>query len=45
MKFQGIQSLIDFLHENDVIARELEAKVRGVEVELPEGERVDEEGY
>lgn len=45
LKFNGQAKLVAFLHENPDLAAELEAKIRGVEVELPDGERVDEDGY
>ncbi|WP_263117523.1 recombinase RecA [Bacillus subtilis] len=45
LKFNGQAKLVAYLHENPDIALELEAKIRGVEVELPDGERVDEDGY
>ncbi|MED1201826.1 hypothetical protein [Heyndrickxia acidicola] len=45
MKFNGQAKLVEFLHENEEILNELEAKIRGVEVELPDGASVDEEGY
>ncbi|MDA1977110.1 recombinase RecA [Bacillus cereus] len=45
LKFNGQARLVAFLHENKDLAAELEAKIRGVEVELPDGERVDEDGY
>lgn len=45
LKFNGQAKLVAFLHEHKDLAAELEAKIRGVEVELPDGERVDEDGY
>ncbi|MEX3713443.1 recombinase RecA [Cytobacillus horneckiae] len=45
LKFNGQAALVAYLHETPEIATELEAKIRGIEVELPEGERVDEDGY
>lgn len=45
LKFNGQAAFVKFLHETPVIANELESKIRGVEIELPEGERIDEDGY
>lgn len=45
MKFQGQPALVKYLRENPDVANELESKIRGFEIELPEGERVDEESY
>lgn len=45
MKFNGHAAFVKYLHDTPQIAEELEAKIRGVQVELPEGERVDEESY
>ncbi|MEK1828844.1 hypothetical protein AAAC51_06780 [Priestia megaterium] len=45
LKFQGQAKLVDYLRENQDIADELETLIRGGSVELPDGERVDEDGY
>ncbi|MFE4029261.1 recombinase RecA [Priestia sp. YIM B13551] len=45
LKFQGQAKLVDYLYQHPEIADELEALIRGVGVELPDGERVDEDGY
>lgn len=45
LKFNGQAALVAYLHDTPAIAAELEAKIRGTEVELPDGERVDEDGY
>lgn len=45
LKFQGQPALVSFLHENPDISSMLESKIRGEEIELPEGEPVDEESY
>lgn len=45
LKFQGAAKFTQFLRDNPEICQELENKIRGIEVELPEGERVSEEGY
>ncbi|UOE58173.1 recombinase RecA [Cytobacillus oceanisediminis] len=45
LKFNGMEAFKSFLRENEDVVAELDALIRGVEVELPEGERVDEEGY
>lgn len=45
LKFNGQAAFVKFLREHPEIANELESKIRGVEIELPDGERVDEDGY
>lgn len=45
LKFNGQAAFKQFLRENDDIAAELEAIIRGSNVELEDGEREDEEGY
>jgi len=45
MKFQGRQAFIDYLRQDEEFLQELEARIRGVKVEAPDGEPVDEEGY
>lgn len=45
LKFNGRAKLTEYLRENTDLLEELENKIRGIEIELPDGERVDEDGY
>jgi len=45
MKWQGRAAFADFIRNNPFFMMELEDKLRGVEVEAPEGEAEPEEGY
>ena len=45
LKFQGRAALTEYLRENEDLRMELEARIRGVEVEMPDGEAVEDHGY
>lgn len=45
MKFQGMPALVNFLRDNPDQVSILESKIRGTEIELPDGEVIDDESY
>lgn len=45
LKFQGRASLTEYLRENPDLLQELEYRIRGIEVEMPDCEAVEDHGY
>lgn len=45
MKFQGRNAFVEYMREDPSFMIELERRLRGVEIEAPEGEPEAEEGY